>query len=54
LHDEEVWVIYVELDGLEEVMYGLLLCADTVDEVFACAPENNLYKYPLLAMYAGK
>ena len=42
MHDEEIGIIDVELDGLEEVLYCLLLCAVAVDEVFACSSENNL------------
>lgn len=42
LHDEKVWVVDVELDGLEEVLDGLLLGAVAVDEVLALAAHHNL------------
>jgi hypothetical protein len=42
LHDEEIGIVDVELYGLEEILYSLLLCAVAVDEVFTCASENDL------------
>ena len=45
MHDEEVWVVDVQLDGLEEVLDRLLLGAVSVDEVLARAPQDDLSRH---------
>ena len=42
MHDEEIWVVDVELDRLEEVLDRLLLGAVAVDEVFARPTQDDL------------
>ena len=42
MHDEEVRIVDVELDGLEQVLNRLLLGAVAVDEVFARPAQDDL------------
>jgi len=42
LHNEEIGVVDVELDGLEEVLDGLLLGAVAVDKVLALSAHHDL------------
>lgn len=42
MHDEEIGIVDVELDGLEKILHCLLLCAVAIDQVFTCASENDL------------
>jgi len=45
LHDEEVWIVDVQLDGLEEVLHSMLLSAMPVYQVLARASQYNLSSY---------
>lgn len=42
LHDEEVWIVHVELDRVEEVLHSTLLSVDAVDEVLVLASNHHL------------
>jgi hypothetical protein len=51
LHDEEIWVVDVELDRLEEVLNRLLLRAVTVDQVFGSPAEHDLPRDRYLSIF---
>ena len=34
LHDKEVWIVDVQLNRLEKILYCLLLCAVAINEIF--------------------
>ena len=42
MHDEEIGVVDVELDGLEEILHRLLLRTMAIDEIFARAAQDYL------------
>ena len=42
LHDQEIWVIDVELDGLEEVLQGLKGGFMAIEKVFGNIPNGDL------------
>jgi len=42
LHDEEVGVVDIELDGLEEVGHPVVLDGDAVDHVLVLAADHHL------------
>ena len=44
LHDEEVRIVYVELDGAEEVLHAVVLDVGAVDQVLVLAPYDHLIK----------
>ena len=51
MHDEEVRVVYIELDGLEEILDRLLLRTVSIDEIFACAAEYDLARDRYLTIF---
>ena len=51
MHDQEVGVVYIELNRLEEILDRLLLRTVAIDEVFACAPEYNLARDRYLTIF---
>ena len=51
MHDQEVGVVYIELNRLEEILDRLLLRAVAIDEVFACAAEYDLPRDRYLAIF---
>ena len=51
MHDQEVRVVYIELDGLEEILDRLLLRTVAIDEVFACAAEYDLARDRYLPIF---
>lgn len=51
MHDQEVGVVYVELNGLEEILDRLLLRTVAIDEVFACAAEYDLARDRYLTIF---
>jgi len=50
LHYKKVGIVDVELNRLEEVLHGLLLCPVAVDEVLACAPKHDLPSHGYLSI----
>jgi hypothetical protein len=42
LHDEEVGVVDIKLNGLEKILDSLLLRSVTIYQVFACTSKDNL------------
>ena len=42
LHDEEVWVVDVELDGAEEVDDPAILDVGSVDQILVLPADNDL------------
>jgi hypothetical protein len=42
LHDEEIWVVDVELDGLEELLDGLKRRLMSVEEILGEGADSNL------------
>lgn len=42
MHNEEIGVIDIELNGLKKILHGLLLRSVAVDEVFARSAQHNL------------
>ena len=51
MHDEEVRVVYIELDGLEEILDRLLLRTVSIDEIFACAAKYDLARDRYLTIF---
>ncbi len=51
MHDQEVRVVYIELDRLEEILDRLLLRTVAIDEVFACAAEYDLARDRYLTIF---
>ena len=44
LHDEEVWVINVELHGSEQILHARVLSVTAIDQIFIPSTNNNLQK----------
>ena len=51
MHDQKVGVVYIELDGLEEILDRLLLRTVAIDEVFACAAKYDLARDRYLTIF---
>jgi hypothetical protein len=45
LHDEEIWVVDIQLDGLEEILNCMLLRSVSVDEIFRRPAQHDLSCY---------
>ena len=42
MHNEEIGIVDVKLHRLEEILHRLLLGAVAIDQIFACASEDDL------------
>ena len=51
MHDQEVRIVYIELNRLEEILNRLLLRTVAIYEVFACAAEYDLARDRYLAIF---
>lgn len=45
LHDQEVWIVDVELDALEQRLDGMLLRLMSVEEILGYVREGNLQAF---------